>query len=147
MHKYGLMDAIRERALAGVPYMGWSAGSNVACPTLCTTNDMPVVQPASFKCLNLVPFQINPHYLDPNPEIDKLIKHGGETRQVRIDEYLAVNQDMTVVGLREATALWVVDEKMLLKGGKKMIVMRYGKEPVEIDPNSDVTFLLDNKLA
>ena len=147
MHKYGLMEAIRERALAGVPYMGWSAGSNVACPTLCTTNDMPVVQPASFKCLNLVPFQINPHYLDPNPEIDKLIKHGGETRQVRIDEYLAVNQDMTVVGLREATALWVVDEKMMLKGGKKMIVMRYGKEPVEIDPNSDVTFLLDNKLA
>ena len=53
MHRYGLMDAIRDRALAGVPYMGWSAGSNVACPTLCTTNDMPIVQPASFKCLNL----------------------------------------------------------------------------------------------
>ena len=127
--------------------MGWSAGSNVACPTLCTTNDMPIVQPASFKCLNLVPFQINPHYLDPHPEIDKMIKHGGETRQDRINEYLAVNQEMTVVGLREATALWVVDEKMWLKGGKKMIVMRYGKESVEIDPNSDVTFLLSGQNA
>ena len=122
---------------------GWSAGSNVACPTLCTTNDMPIVQPASFNCLNLVPFQINPHYLDPHPEIDKMIKHGGETRQDRINEYLAVNQDRVVVGLREATALWVTDGQMMLKGGKKMLVMRYGKEAVEIDPNSDVTFLLD----
>ncbi|MGP1446051.1 MAG: dipeptidase PepE [Candidatus Limimorpha sp.] len=143
LHKYGLMDAIRERALAGVPYIGWSAGSNVACPTLCTTNDMPIVEPSSFKTLNLVPFQINPHYLDPHPEIDKMIKHGGETRQDRINEYLAVNQKMRVVGLSEATSLWVIDHTMLLKGGKKMIVMQYGKEPVEIEPNSDVTFLLD----
>lgn len=142
MHKYGLMDAVRQRALAGVPYIGWSAGSNVACPTLCTTNDMPIVQPASFNTLNLVPFQINPHYLDPHPEIDKMIKHGGETRQDRINEYLAVNQDVVVVGLREATSLWVVDDKMLLKGGKKMIVMQYNKEAVEIEPNSDVSFLL-----
>ena len=147
MHRYGLMEAISNRALAGVPYMGWSAGSNVACPTLCTTNDMPIVQPASFKCLNLVPFQINPHYLDPHPEIDKMIKHGGETRQDRINEYLAVNQEMTVVGLREATALWVTDGQMLLKGGKKMVVMRYGKEAVEIEPNSDVTFLLGGQNA
>ena len=147
MHKYGLMDAIRERALAGTPYIGWSAGSNVACPTLCTTNDMPIVQPASFKTLNLVPFQINPHYLDPHPEIDKMIKHGGETRQDRINEYLAVNQQMVVVGLREATSLWVTDGKMMLKGGKKMIVMQYGKEAVEIEPNTDVTFLLGNQLA
>ena len=141
------MDAIRERALAGVPYIGWSAGSNVACPTLCTTNDMPIVQPSSFKTLNLVPFQINPHYLDPHPEIDKMIKHGGETRQDRINEYLAVNQKMVVVGLREATSLWVTDGKMMLKGGKKMIVMQYGKEAVEIEPNTDVTFLLGNKPA
>ena len=147
MHRYGLMKVIRERALAGVPYIGWSAGSNVACPTLCTTNDMPIVQPASFETLNLVPFQINPHYLDPHPEIDKMIKHGGETRQDRINEYLAVNQQMVVVGLREATSLWVTDGKMMLKGGKKMIVMQYGKEAIEIEPNSDVTFLLNNNLA
>ena len=147
MHKYGIMDAIREKALAGTPYIGWSAGSNVACPTLCTTNDMPIVQPSSFKTLNLVPFQINPHYLDPHPEIDKMIKHGGETRQDRINEYLAVNQQMVVVGLREATSLWVVNGKMMLKGGKKMIVMQYGKEAVEIEPNTDVTFLLGNQPA
>ena len=147
MHRYGLMDAIRERAIAGVPYIGWSAGSNVACPTLCTTNDMPIVQPASFKTLDLVPFQINPHYLDPHPEIDKMIKHGGETRQDRINEYLAVNQKMVVVGLREATSLWVTDGRMMLKGGKKMIVMQYGKEAVEIEPNTDVTFLLQGQQA
>jgi len=142
MHRYGLMDAVRKRVLEGIPYMGWSAGSNIACPTLCTTNDMPIVMPESFNTLNLVPFQINPHYLDPHPEIDKMIKHGGETRQDRINEYLAVNQSMTVVGLREATALWVDGDKMLLKGGKKMIVMKYGDAPVEIEPNSEVSFLL-----
>ena len=147
MHKYGLVEAIRERALAGVPYMGWSAGSNVACPTLCTTNDMPIVQPASFNTLNLVPFQINPHYLDPHPEIDKMIKHGGETRQDRINEYLAVNQKMTVVGLREATALWLDGDRLWLKGGKKMVILKYGDELREIEPNTDVTFLLHQALA
>ena len=76
-----------------------------------------------------------------------MIKHGGETRQDRINEYLAVNQDMTVVGLREASALWVTDGQMLLKGGKKMVIMRYGKEAVEIDPNSDVSFLLEKRMA
>ena len=71
-----------------------------------------------------------------------MIKHGGETRQDRINEYLAVNQSMTVVGLREATALWVEGDRLYLKGGKKMVVMKYGESPVEIEPNSDVTFLL-----
>lgn len=139
LHKYGLMDAIANAAKNGTAYIGWSAGSNIACPTLCTTNDMPIVQPASFKTLNLVPFQINPHYLDPHPEIDKMIKHGGETRQDRINEYLAVNQSVKVVGLREASALWVSDDKITLKGGKKMVVFKYGAEPIEVEPNSDVT--------
>lgn len=141
LHRYGLMKAIRDKAVAGTPYIGWSAGSNIACPTLCTTNDMPIVQPASFEAMNLVPFQINPHYLDPHPEIDKMIKHGGETRQDRINEYLAVNQNMTVVGLREASSIWVMDDKKMLKGGKKMVVMRYGQETIEIEPNSDISFL------
>ena len=142
MHKYGLMEAVSEVVKKGTPYIGWSAGSNVACPTLCTTNDMPIVQPASFKTLNLVSFQINPHYLDPQPEIDKMLKHGGETRQDRLNEYLAVNQSMKVVGLREASALWVDDDKIMLKGGKKMMVFKYGEEPVEVEPNSDVTSFL-----
>ena len=76
-----------------------------------------------------------------------MIKHGGETRQDRINEYLAVNQQRVVVGLREATSLWVTDGRMMLKGGKKMIVMQYGKEAVEIEPNTDVTFLLGNQQA
>ena len=146
MHRYGLMKAIREKALSGTPYIGWSAGSNVACPTLCTTNDMPIVQPESFETLNLVPFQINPHYLDPHPEIDKMIKHGGETRQDRLNEYLAVNQKMTVVGLREACALWVNGNQLYLRGGKPMIVFRYdaekGIQAEEHEPNSDVSFLM-----
>lgn len=142
LHKYKLIDVIRERANAGVPYIGWSAGSNIACPTLCTTNDMPIVEPESFKALNLVPFQINPHYLDPHPEIDKIIKHGGETRQDRLNEFLAVNQKIKVVGLREATSLWVIGDKMMLKGGKKMIVFEYNKEAIEIEPGSDVSYLL-----
>ena len=139
LHRYGLMDAIAEAAKKGTAYIGWSAGSNIAAPTLCTTNDMPIVQPASFNTLNLVPFQINPHYLDPHPEIDKMIKHGGETRQDRINEYLAVNQDMKVVGLREASALWVKGDRIALKGGKKMVVFKYGTEPIELEPNTDVT--------
>ncbi len=139
LHRYGLMEAISKVAKNGTPYIGWSAGSNIACPTLCTTNDMPIVQPASFNTLNLIPFQINPHYLDPHPEIDKMIKHGGETRQDRINEYLAVNQNMKVVGLREASAIWVVGDKYILKGGKKMVVFKYGVEPLELEPNADVT--------
>jgi dipeptidase E len=142
MHNFSLIEKVRERVSKGIPYIGWSAGSNLACPTLCTTNDMPVIQPKSFEGLNLIPFQINPHYLDPTPEIDKMIKHGGETRQDRLNEYMAVNQKITVVGLREACALWVEDNKMTLRGGKKMIVMQHGKANYELNPGSDVSMLL-----
>ena len=139
MQEQGLMSAILRKIKQGTPYVGWSAGSNVSCPTICTTNDMPIVQPQSFKAIGAVKFQINPHYLDPHPEIDKMIKHGGETRQDRINEYLAVNQNMKVVGLREASALWVTEDKVVLKGGKKLVVFKYGAEPIELEPNSDVT--------
>jgi dipeptidase E len=143
MHKFSLMEKVRERVHKGIPYIGWSAGANLACPTLCTTNDMPVVQPKSFAGLDLVPFQINPHYLDPNPTIDAMIKHGGETRQDRLNEYLAVNQKTTVVGLREASALWVDKDKMTIRGGKKMIIMQYGKDAYDVMPGSDVSMLLE----
>jgi dipeptidase E len=123
LHKLNLVNVIRERTLAGMHFMGWSAGANVACPSLRTTNDMPIVQPASFATLSLVPFQINPHYLDANPE-----GHGGETRQQRIEEFLAVNRDVTVVGLREATLIQVEGEKMELKGSRPMRLFRYGRE-------------------
>jgi dipeptidase E len=126
MHRHKLVDVIRQAVLNGTPYLGWSAGANVACPTLRTTNDMPIVQPESFTTFNLVPFQINPHYLDANPE-----GHGGETRQQRIEEFLAVNRGETVIGLREATLIQVEGEKYELKGRRPMRIFMYGKEPVE----------------
>ncbi|MCF8367333.1 MAG: dipeptidase PepE [Bacteroidales bacterium] len=137
MHETGIMDAIRKRVHEGAHYMGWSAGSNVACPALKTTNDMPITEPSSFDCLNLVPFQINPHYLDANPE-----GHGGETREQRIEEFLTVNRNMTVVGLREASLLWVEDDKIELKGKKPMRLFKFGQEPRELEVGSDIGFLL-----
>jgi dipeptidase E len=137
MHETGLMKAIREKALAGTPYIGWSAGSNVACPTMKTTNDMPISSPPSFDCLNLIPFQINPHYLDANPA-----GHGGETREQRILEFLTVNRNITVAGLRESTLLHVTGNTLELKGARKMRVFRYGKVTQEIDPGNDINFLL-----
>ncbi len=137
MHKYGVMQAIRERALNGMPYMGWSAGSNVACPTLRTTNDMPIFEPESFDCMNLIPFQINPHYLDANPE-----GHAGETRQQRIEEFLAINRKITVVGLREACLLELDGKTLLHKGSRNLRVFKYGQTPEELPAGADVSFLL-----
>jgi len=139
MHDTGIMAAIREKAIDGTPFIGWSAGSNVACPTLCTTNDMPIIQPPSFKTLNLVPFQINPHYLDANPE-----GHGGETREQRINEFQALNPDVVVVGLREATALHIDDSKIDLLGNRPMRLFISGKKPVEFQPGEEISFLLGN---
>lgn len=128
LHKLGLVPVIRKKVEEGMHYMGWSAGANVACPTLRTTNDMPIIQPASFDCFNLIPYQINPHYLDANPA-----GHGGETRQQRIEEFLAVNRDITVLGLREATLIQVEGDEYMLKGSRPMRVFRYGQEPLEVE--------------
>jgi len=138
MHKTGIMEAIRKRALDGVPYMGWSAGSNVACPSLMTTNDMPIIEPESFKCMNLIPFQINPHYLDANPE-----GHGGETREQRIEEFLVVNKEMTVAGLRESSLFEVNGYELLLKGTRPLRIFNFGQEPQELEQGSDVNFLME----
>ncbi len=137
MHNTGIMTAISEKVLAGKPLIGWSAGSNVACPTLRTTNDMPIVQPSSFDTLNLIPFQINPHYLDANPE-----GHGGETREQRIVEFQAINPDVVVVGLREATALHVDGNKLHLLGKRPMRLFMAEKEPVELQPGDEISSLL-----
>ena len=137
MHETGIMNAIREKALEGTPYMGWSAGANVACPTLRTTNDMPIIEPESFDCLNLVSFQINPHYLDANPK-----GHGGETRQQRIEEFLLVNRDINVVGIREGCLLEVEGDKLMLKGDKSMRLFRYGREHTELENTDDLSFLM-----
>ena len=137
MQENGLMEPIRCRVTAGMPYVGWSAGSNVACPTLCTTNDMPIVQPLSFETLSLIPFQINPHYLDAHPD-----GHAGETREQRIEEFIAANREVTVAGLREGCMLEVSDGTIRLIGSRPMRVFRYGKAPQEYRAGDDIGFLL-----
>lgn len=113
MHATGVMDAVREKAMAGAPYMGWSAGANVASPLLCTTNDMPIIEPESFSALGLIKAQINPHYLDAHPD-----KHMGETRDERLQEFVIVNPDVAVLALREGAWLQVEGDTMVLKGNR-----------------------------
>ena len=132
-----LIEAVRRKVLEGTPYIGWSAGSNVACPTIMTTNDMPVVEPDSFAAFNLIPFQINPHYLDSNPA-----GHAGETREQRIEEFIEVNPGIYVVGLREGTMLEYENGNINLFGPRKIRVFRKGIEPVELGPETDLSFLL-----
>jgi dipeptidase E len=133
-----MLGPIRERVLEGTPFIGWSAGSNIACPTLRTTNDMPIVEPLSFRCLDLIPFQINPHYLDAHPE-----GHMGETREERIHEFLIVEPDRYVVGLREGSTLRIEGDGIQLIGEKPMRVFKHGEEPLEVGPGEAPTFLLD----
>ncbi|MDN4754257.1 dipeptidase PepE [Porphyromonadaceae bacterium W3.11] len=137
MQEQGLIQAIREAVKSGTPYLGWSAGSNVACPTLCTTNDMPILEPISFEALNLIPFQINPHYLDAHPT-----NHGGETREQRLLEYIAANRDMYVAGLREGSRFLIEDDKITLKGENNLRVFKYGEEIKEYKPSEDLSFLM-----
>jgi dipeptidase E len=134
LYDHDLLEAIRERVGAGVPYIGSSAGSIVACPTLKTTKDMPVVQPPSFDALGLVNFQISPHYLDPDPNST----HMGETQEERILQYLEEN-DRPVVGLREPTVLRVVDGSVLLRGSANARIFRRGHLPVEVPPGTNLT--------
>lgn len=139
LYEFGLRKAIREEVLAGKPYIGWSAGSNVACPTIRTTNDMPIVEPPSFDALDLVPFQINPHYLDSHPE-----KHQGETREQRIMEFVELNPDMYVAGLREGSTLEVRGRQVVLHGKKSFRVFVSGQKPREVSPSDDLSFLFNN---
>lgn len=111
LYDAGLMDVIAERVREGLPYIGWSAGANLAGPGLCTTNDMPIVEPPSFQTLGLVPFQINPHFI-----AGKSAGHHGESREERLSEYLALNPDSRVVALPEGTALRREGERLKLLG-------------------------------
>ncbi|MGQ8335589.1 dipeptidase PepE [Sunxiuqinia sp. A32] len=137
MYDQGLMKAIRDKVLSGTPYIGWSAGSNVACPTLRTTNDMPIIDPTSFNTLNLVPFQINPHYLDANPD-----GHAGETREQRIQEFMEINPDTFVVGLREGTMLKIEYSKLELIGDLSARILKKDREPKEVNTSDDLNFLM-----
>lgn len=137
IHENKLIEPVRKKVFAGIPFIGWSAGSNVACPTVRTTNDMPIVQPLSFNAFNLIPFQINPHYLDANPD-----GHAGETREQRIQEFLVANPDITVVGLREGTMLLVENRNIKLIGKRNLRIFKSGTLPVEISPGEELSFLL-----
>jgi dipeptidase E len=111
LYESGIITGIRSRVEQGMPYIGTSAGSNVACISIKTTNDMPIKYPPSFDALKLVPFNINPHYLDQKPGST----HMGETRETRIKEFHAFN-DEYVVGLREGSMLHIIDDTVTLKG-------------------------------
>jgi dipeptidase E len=132
-----LLSLIRQRVEEGTLYVGSSAGSNVAGPTIKTTNDMPIVEPASFKALNLVNFQINPHYLDPDPGST----HMGETREERLLQFLEEN-DTSVVGLREGAMIRVEASQTILKGRTGARIFRKRKQPVEAIPGTRLDELL-----
>lgn len=137
LYEANILEAIRARVQDGTPYVGWSAGSNVACPTIMTTNDMPVVEPPSFRALSLVSFQINPHYTD-----EVVPNHNGETRSERLLEFVAANPQVTVVGLREGCALRVEGTRLLLVGDKSALVFRKGEETKEYNGADSLQFLM-----
>jgi len=138
IREQGLIEPVRKKVSEGTPYIGWSAGSNVACPTIKTTNDMPVVEPDAFDAFHLVNFQINPHYLDSNPD-----GHAGETREDRINEFLIVNKDVQVFGLREGCMFLVEGGSMELIGQRPVRLFTYGKAPVEMQPGDDFSGFLN----
>lgn len=137
LYAHELLEPIRERVAEGMPYIGSSAGSNVAAPTIKTTNDMPIVQPPSFNALGLVWFQINPHYLDP----DKNSRHMGETREQRLVQFLE-EDDTPVAALREGAMLRIENGVTLLKGSSGARIFRKDLEPVEASPGDQLDALL-----
>ena len=134
LYDFDLLDPIRERVAGGMPYIGSSAGSNVAGPTIKTTNDMPIVQPPSFAALKLVSFQINPHYLDADPNST----HMGETREQRIVQFLEENET-PVIGLREGAMLWVENDRVILRGSTGARIFRRGSAPIETLPGDVIS--------
>jgi dipeptidase E len=128
LHEENLMQLLKQNIEGGKPYLGCSAGSNIGGQNMKTTNDMPIVYPPSFECMGLVPFNINPHYLDPNPEL----KHNGETRETRIKEFLTQN-DMKVVGLREGNWIRRFNDTITVEGSELTRIFEKDKEPYEIE--------------
>lgn len=133
LYQNQIMAPLREVILEGIPYLGTSAGSNICGLTMQTTNDMPIVHPPSFKTLGVVPFNINPHYLDPDPDS----KHMGETRETRIKEFHSQN-NLPVLGLREGSWLEVKDDSIMLKGTLSARVFEKDKPPYELAAGSPV---------
>ncbi len=138
LYDLNLLDTIRQRALDGMPYMGSSAGTNLTCPTIRTTNDMPIVEPPSFQALNLIPFQINPHFLDADPDST----HQGETRETRLKEYLQENT-VPVLGIREGCYLKITGNTGTIEGQRGAILFRPGQDPQELPPGDSIQTLFE----
>jgi dipeptidase E len=136
LYRNQLIQPLKDSINNGVPYLGTSAGSNICGLTMKTTNDMPIVYPESFNTLGSLPFNINPHYLDPDPNSE----HMGETREMRISEFHKFNTQ-PVIGLREGSWLYVKNTQITLKGILDARVFEYGKIPYEISPETDLSHL------
>jgi dipeptidase E len=137
LYEDNVVELIRTRVEEGMKYMGTSAGSNVACATINTTNDMPIVYPPTFDAIGLVPFILNPHYLDPDPGST----HKGETRMQRIREFHKL-EDTPVLGLRESAILHLEGDSLTLEGPTGAKLFKRGEDPVEYSPGSDLSFLM-----
>jgi len=132
-----LLDPIRVKVHSGTPFMGWSAGSNMACPSIMTTNDMPITELLSFTALDLIPFQINPHYTEAT-----IPNHGGESRNMRIAEFLEVNRDIKVVGLPEGMIIKLEGNTYSLVGEKGAKIFKYGMEEIWVKESAEFNEIL-----
>jgi dipeptidase E len=138
LYQQDLLEALKNHAYQGTPYVGWSAGSNICGNSIRTTNDMPIIQPPSFEALNLVPFQLNPHYTDYQPP-----GHNGETRAQRIQEFCILNPKMPVIGIREGSALLLQNKTLVLKGKLDAVVFK-GESQCVIKPEQDLNAYLEH---
>ncbi len=136
LYKNNIMTLVADTVKNGTPYLGTSAGSNICGMTMQTTNDMPIIYPPSFQTLGLIPFNLNPHYLDP----DLQSKHMGETRETRINEFHSFNT-LPVLGLREGSWLDVKGDKIALKGSLTARLFKQNQKPTEIESGSDLSYL------
>jgi|SRR5690625_313498 len=133
LYDLGLMDELKKTIQAGTPYLGTSAGSNICGISMQTTNDMPIIYPPRFETMGIIPFNLNVHYLDPDPDST----HQGETRETRIKEFQNLNE-ISVVGLREGSWLKVTEQDIILEGSLKARIFEPGKSPYEIEPQSSL---------
>lgn len=137
LQKKGLIEPIRKAIENGMPYIGWSAGSNITCPTIMTTNDMPIVEPMSFNGLNLIPFQINPHYTEAT-----IPNHGGESRDMRIREFITINKNIHVVGTPEGSLLRQEGDQLFFVGKGSCKIFIHGKSPQLYKDGDNLSWLL-----
>ncbi|WP_299434463.1 dipeptidase PepE [uncultured Maribacter sp.] len=136
LYELQLINPLRKKILEGTPYLGTSAGSNIAGVSMKTTNDMPIVYPPSFSTLHIIPFNINAHYLDPDPTST----HKGETRETRIKEFHQFNET-PVIGLREGSWIRLKNNKCTLEGKLSARIFEQNKEPVEVPTNTSLLYL------